>query len=204
VEYNWEKIFESKTNKELYDIVKGKTVLSKEARNIAKQELERRSFDFNNMEVNKTVWEISEINEEEDIANLEIFSWKAKFIPLRTYFLIITGIVIFYFLINKSAINPMPLNVFIFFLLLATFLVWFNNFRYKKQNQAHIKRIERLNKLKDKLKAKDLLKEDSPVYNELIRQKRKQFEELKVLKFITILLLVVFILVILQKTFLLF
>ena len=204
MEYDWEKIFENKTNKELYDIVKGKTTLPKETRNIAKQELERRNFDFNNMEANKAAWQVSEIIEEEDIANLGIFVRKAKFIPLRIYILIITGIVIFYFLINENAINPMPFNVFIFFNLLATFLVWLNNFMYKKQSEAHIKRIEKLNSLNKELKESNSLKQDSPIQKEFIRQKKKQFEELKVLLFITGILFVAFILVMIQNIYKIF
>ena len=204
MEYDWEKIFENKTNKELYDIVTGKTTLPKETRNIAKQELERRNFDFNNMEANKAAWQVSEIIEEEDIANLGIFVRKAKFIPLRIYILIIIGIVIFYFLINENAINPMPFNVFIFFNLLATFLVWLNNFMYKKQSEAHIKRIEKLNSLKKELKESNSLKQDSPIQKEFIRQKKKQFEELKVLLFITGILFVAFILVMIQNIYKIF
>ena len=204
MEYDWEKIFENKTNKELYDIVTGKTTLPKETRNIAKQELERRNFDFNNMEANKAAWQVSEIIEEEDIANLGIFVRKAKFIPLRIYILIIIGIVIFYFLINENAINPMPFNVFIFFNLLATFLIWLNNFMYKKQSEAHIKRIEKLNSLKKELKELNSLKQDSPIQKEFIRQKKKQFEELKVLLFITGILFVAFILVMIQNIYKIF
>ncbi len=197
--YDWENIFENKTNKELYDIVSGKIVLTKEAKDYAKQELIKRKFDFNNMEGNKAAWEISEIIEEEEIANSEIFLRKASFISLRTYFIIISGIVLSYYLINKFAINPMPFNAFMFFIALATFFVWLNNFIYKKQQQAHIDRIEKFNNLKRKLEEKDLLKENTPIYGELIRHKKKRFKEFKVLQIITVIILAVFLLIIIAK-----
>ena len=81
--YDWEKIFENKTNKELYDIVIGRKVLSKEAVKYARTELENRNFDFDNMEANKAAWEISSLIEEEDYARLEISGSRAKHISAK-------------------------------------------------------------------------------------------------------------------------
>ena len=49
--YNWEKIFEKKSTKELFKIYKGNSFLSKDASIYAKKELEKRNFDFNNKNI---------------------------------------------------------------------------------------------------------------------------------------------------------
>ena len=51
MDYDWEKIFENKTNKELYDIVVGKVVLSNDVILYARKELERRNFDFDSVDI---------------------------------------------------------------------------------------------------------------------------------------------------------
>ena len=155
--YDWEKIFENKTNKELYDIVIGKVVLSKDAIHIAKQELERRNFDFDNMEANKAAWEISNLIEEEDYAQLEITGRRAKFISIKIYLLIITGIILVYYSVNELTEFTFPLEMTLFYIGLATFLVLLNNFMHKKQKQAHINRVRKFNELKEKLDKEKLL-----------------------------------------------
>ena len=78
--YNWEKIFKNKTNKELYEIVIGKKVLSKEAIKYAKTELENRDFDFENMTVNKAAWKLIDLSLDEDNARRVIKENDAKII----------------------------------------------------------------------------------------------------------------------------
>ena len=63
--YNWEEICKNKTNKELYAIYNGKTQLPKEIESIAKNELDKRGFNFNKMEDNENGWKLSSLVEEE-------------------------------------------------------------------------------------------------------------------------------------------
>ena len=63
--YNWEKIFKSKSDKELFQIYLGKTHLDTEAKSFAEAELKIRNFDFNNLERHRKKWELEELVEEE-------------------------------------------------------------------------------------------------------------------------------------------
>jgi hypothetical protein len=53
--YNWEKIFQEKSTKELYSIYSGKSMLPDSAIPFAKRELEERKFDFDDDETNKEI-----------------------------------------------------------------------------------------------------------------------------------------------------
>lgn len=63
--YNWEKIFKSKSDKELFLIYNGKRNLGKDAEQLAKKELLARNFDFDNLDREKNKWELEKLIEEE-------------------------------------------------------------------------------------------------------------------------------------------
>jgi len=182
--YDWEKIFENKTNKELYEIATGKRILSKDAVKFAKQELESRNFDFENMDANKAAWEISSIIEEEDYARLEITGRRAKYIPLNILLLIVSGIIIVYFAINNLTEYEFPIDMAIIFSGIATLFILLNNFQAKKQNQKQKKRFERIKKLKEKLENENLLTKDSPIHNEIIRHRIEETKGIKTISYI--------------------
>lgn len=166
--YDWEKIFKSKTNKELYDIVTGKTVLSKEAEQFAKNELERRHFDFNDMEANKEAWQISKlIEDEEDYAWSKSFPRRVNYIFLNISLLILPAIAYLYF----SALINLPIS-FVWYVIGFTIflLLLMDIFIYKKQKRAHLERINKIKEMKEKLEQEGLLSQDSPIREELIRQ----------------------------------
>ena len=193
--YDWEKIFENKTNKELYDIVIGRKVLSKEAMKYAKSELENRNFDFDNMEANKAAWEISSLIEDDDYARLEISGSRAKHISARILFLIITGILIVYFIVTKFTDIELPLEMALFFIGLSTFFILLNNFQAKKQKQAKKKRLERIKELKEKLENENLLTKELPIHNEIKRHRIKELIGIKTISYITIGVSVIMILI---------
>jgi hypothetical protein len=67
MQYDWEKIFNDKSDKELYDIFVGKTLLNQEAIKYAEDELKQRNFNFDNIEKHRKKWELeSLINEIKD------------------------------------------------------------------------------------------------------------------------------------------
>ncbi len=193
--YNWGKIFENKTNKELYDIVIGRKVLSKEAVKYAKAELENRNFDFDNMEANKAAWEISSLIEEEDYARLEITGRRARHISLKILFLTVTGILIVYFIVSKFTDFGFPLEMALFFIGLSTLFILLNNFQAKKQKQAQEKRFERIKELKEKLENENLLTKESPIHNEIKRQRIEETKGIKTILYITIGISVIMILI---------
>ncbi len=184
--YDWEKIFKNKTNKELYDIVVGRKVLSKEAVNYAKTELEKRNFDFDNMEANRAAWEISSLIEEEDYARLEITGRRAKHISLKILFLIISGTVIIYFIVSKFSDFDFPVELALLIISVSALFILLNNFQAKKQKQAQKKRLERIKELKKKLENENLLTNESSIYNEIKRQRIEEAKAIKTISYIMI------------------
>lgn len=193
--YDWEKIFVDKTNKELYDIVTGIDYMSEEAVNYAKIELNKRNFDFENMEANRAAWELSRLVEEEDFARLEITGRRAKHISIKILVLIIPLIFSIYFVLSKFPEYDFPLGVALFFSGLAIALILLNNFQAIKQKQAQNKRLERIKKLKDKLENKNLLTEESPITNEINRHRIKEMKGIKGFSYSMIVLSVIMILI---------
>ena len=193
--YDWEKIFENKTNKELYDIVIGRKVLSKEAVKYAKNELESRNFDFDNMESNKAAWEISSLIEEEDYARLEITGRRAEHISVKILFLIITGIAIIYLIVTKFSDFDFPLEMALFIIAILTLFILLNNFQAKKQKQTQKKRFEKIRELKEKLENDNLLTKESPIHNEIKRHRTKELIGIKTFSYISIGISVIMILV---------
>ena len=193
--YDWEKIFENKTNKELYDIVVGRKVLSKEAVNYAKTELENRNFDFDNMEANKAAWEISSLIEEEDYARLELTGRRAKHISIKLLLLIITGITIIYFIATKFTDFDIPVEMALFSIAISTLFILLNNFQAKKQKQAHNKRIEKIKELKEKLDQENLLTKESTIHKELKRHRIEEEKGIKRISYMMIGISVIMILV---------
>jgi len=149
--YDWEEIVKTKSNKELYDIVVGRKVLSKDAVTFAKAELENRNFDFDNMEANRTAWALSSLLEEEHMAELEITGRKATHLSLRIWFIIQCGICLVYFVFTEFLEYDFPIGMVIFFCILATVFVLLNNYMARRQNQAHERRLQKMAQLKEKL-----------------------------------------------------
>ncbi|PJB58757.1 MAG: hypothetical protein CO098_06945 [Bacteroidetes bacterium CG_4_9_14_3_um_filter_41_19] len=199
MDYDWEKIFEDKTNKELYDIVIGKTFTPKEATIIARQELESRNFDFDNMEANKAAWQISSLIEEEDYARLEITGRRAKPISLKILLLISTGIAIIYFALKALPEYDFPLEMAAFFAGLATVFILLNNYQAKIQMQAQKRRVEKIQELKEKLDKEELLEKNSPIQKELIRHRIEESKGIRTISFIMIGIITMMLLVYILK-----
>jgi hypothetical protein len=197
--YDWEKIFENKTNKELYDIVIGKKVLSNEAMKFAKTELENRNFDFDNMEANKAAWEISSLIEEDDYARLEITGRRANHISIRNLFIIIAGIFIIYFVLSKFPDYDFPLGMAFFFSGLATVFILLNNIQAKRQKLAQEKRIEKITQLKEKLDKQNLLTTDNPIKNEIQRHRLEEIKGIKTISYLMIGISAIMILIFILK-----
>jgi len=184
--YDWLTIFKNKTNKELYNIVTGKAILPQDAILFAKQELKRRNFDFNNMEANKAGWQISDLIKEEHYAQLEITGRRAKYIHLKILFIIIPAIIVIYYSVIELTKKLILIEMLIFYIAVAIFFVLLNNFIYKKQTQAHLRRIEKIKELKEKLDQKNLLKKQSPIYQEFIRHSKEEYKGIKMFMYFAI------------------
>jgi len=193
--YDWENIFKDKTNKELYDIVTGIDYKSEEAVKYAKIELNNRNFDFDNMEANKTAWELSSLIEEEDFARLEITGRRAKHISIKILFLFIPIIFSIYLIFKKIPEYDFPLGAALFFSGLAIAFVLLNNFQAKKQEQIQQNRIERIRKLQEKLVAENLLTEESPIKEEIKRHRINEIKGIKGMSYSIITISIIMILI---------
>jgi len=72
--YDWKKICQAKTDKELYLIYFGKKNVEDDARWFAEEELKNRNFDFENIEKHQKKWELEKLIEEERYAK-SLFSF---------------------------------------------------------------------------------------------------------------------------------
>jgi len=181
--YDWEKIFKSKTNKELYNIVCGKTTLSSETIPYAKSELENRNFDFENMEANMDAWKLSSLIEDYDYAELEISRSKFNHISIKKYLLIISVtaiILLIYFMVQYQDLSFLYDSLLISFIIISI-LVFINNFISKKQKEKQDDRKERIVELTEKLKKQNQLNYGTPIFNEIKRLDDKKSEGIQTL-----------------------
>ena len=199
MDYNWKKIFETKTNKELYGIYSGNSLLPNETVEYARQELESRNFDFDNMEANKAAWQISSLIEEEDYAKLEITGRRKKHISIRILFIIIAGIFIIYLVLSKIPDFDFPLEMAFFFCGLATVFILLNNFQAKRQKLAQEKRFEKIKQLKEKLGKENLLTKDNPIKDEIQRHRIEEIKGIKTILYIMIGIFAIMILIFIFK-----
>ena len=65
--YNWTETFKNKTEKELFYIYSGQSLLDKEAREFAELELKRRNFNFKDIDKYKAKWKLErQLQEKKD------------------------------------------------------------------------------------------------------------------------------------------
>lgn len=202
--YDWKKIFKNKSNKELYNIVKGKTTLYGDAIHFAKEELEKRNFDFENMESNRDAWKLSRLIEEDDYETLGSSRRKLFYISFKLFLVIISVIIlIFYFFIwhqeidQAKLLKELPLIV-----LIISTIVLINNFFYSRKQKIRKQRRKEIQEIATKLKKQNLLKENSPILKDITQERKREFERIRVFSYIGIGITVIIILIMLLKTIL--
>ncbi len=155
--YNWEKIFESMSSQELYKIYTGQTLKPKEAIPFAKKELDKRGFDFEDMDTNIKNWQL--INALED----KEYDWVNYgfifHIPLKLFPLFVIGFAIFFYLLGyytedseytwKELILPTSL---------ATITILTHNLIYKYRKNQRKKRQQKIDRLRAELKHQGISK----------------------------------------------
>ncbi len=145
--YNWQEIFKSKTNSELFDIYSGKKNLSEEAKEFAGKELENRNFDFNNIEREKEKMELEILLEEEKFYSRQfgmMASPPMQFITIITIAIFLIIITLQYYLNGQQEHSPSFLFVTI---AIFTYFVY----RYKRAKRQTKKRQSRINEIIRKL-----------------------------------------------------
>lgn len=190
MEYNWEEIFKKKSNKELYDIYIGKSILPQTIRPVAKKELERRKFDFENMEANRIAWELSGLVEDEIFFNSQVYGNKFIHIPFKFYLLSIAVFMALFIFFSQNIKSSIYIDFLIFFIIL-TAIYFLNNFQYKKQqekiNNINNKKLE----LTDKLEKEGLLNKESPIFTDILREKGKSEERKRILMYFTLVMILI-------------
>lgn len=152
--YDWEQICKRKTDKELYQIYSGYTILNDEALRYATEELKKRAFDFNNIEKHKKKWLLeSLIEEERNKNNTSIFSSspsKNKSILVSTQ-IVLALIVVIMLATNafKRDRSSLILDIIIplAFALVANIILIYEYYHIKKKDQKRKEKIDKL--LKD-------------------------------------------------------
>lgn len=191
--YDWKKIFENKKNKELYEIYSGNSMLPKETVEYARQELERRNFDFNDIDNNKSAWKLSELIIEAERAEQVLKENQIKIIPYKILYFLIPAILFVYIFLLKF----LDINLSIYFPIIMTGLtIWyvtFTNRIYSKQREEQNDRLKRINEIKEKLEKNVSIEKLEYVNEDIVRN----FNENNKNKKILIWILYVFILLIL-------
>jgi len=147
--YNWTEIFKSKTDKELYEIYKGKSFLNSDAQNSAFIELKNRNFNFNDIDKYKKQWELESLIDEE---NYEIKKAKPFFKNSDSYLLLgILGLIIIvwffidYFIGNKVSWFSIIVGI-------SMIIFGFIGYNMKKNREMH--RKNKIGQLKGELNNK--------------------------------------------------
>jgi len=154
--YDWEKIFKSKTEKELYQIYTDKVKLNKEAKVFAKQELMLRKFEFDKVDLHKKKWELENLIEEEKDSDTNSLLSTNEYYNLFMGFL---GIIYFIFqsLAFKDKIEDESLDMIDFFeslshvfIAILLILVGFIGYRKKKKRRKY--RTEKIKTLRREIR----------------------------------------------------
>ncbi len=167
--YDWEKIYRETSSQELYRIYKGQTTKTGEAILFAKKELDRRGFDFNNMEMNIKNWQLINALEDEKLEEISRIEMNNSYVSFKGFILLLLGTTTLVYGVNWF--DNQPLESFIeslpFVVILTIVYVLINNMiynyyqkKYKKRQQkiAELKQILRLhnNEQDNKIFRKDL------------------------------------------------
>jgi len=178
--YNWEEIFKDKSNKELYDIYLGNTNLPDFTIPFAKQELINRDFDFENIQENKDAWRLTQLINEEDNYASEVRGKKLDYISYKYYFLFVSAIIIIFLILKSDKIYIVLLTI-----LMSTILLILNNYISIKQKKNKTKIKNEKFKLIEKLEKMGSLKNESPIFQDIERETKKNKNILQILFFIT-------------------
>jgi hypothetical protein len=154
MEYNWAEIFKNKGTRELYNIYLGKSALGSEQIEYARIELERRNFDFVNLDKQRKKWELENLIEEEKSYRSIFFrtyrSWEYLIMGIAgiliTFFAVISFLRFYLF---DNSIGDLTSAFFALIMGPAFLIIGFLN--YNKSRKREIFREKRLRELIDKL-----------------------------------------------------
>jgi len=194
--YDWEEIFENKSDKELYEIYCGNSLLPEITTSFAKNELKRRNFDFSNFELHKEEWKLSRLEEEIDYLKLEIL--RRTPISLKTYTIIIIVLVVFAVILSKT-LNLDNKALFLSStggIMFVTINILIERFIYKKSVESLNKLLEKKSKIVENISEKVNLNEKQHVLENLSKESNERIKQTlsmnKILMTITAIILLLY------------
>lgn len=148
MDYNWTEIFKNKTTRELYDIYLGKSILGPEHKEYARIELERRNFDFDNLDKQRKKWELERLIEEEKSNYFIPFrsprSWEYLFMGFGGFLFGLNCLIaILQYYIYHKPIGSVSAAFFGLMFGVAFVLVGLLNFRRSRKREAFRKKRQR-------------------------------------------------------------
>ena len=153
--YDWAKIFKKKSNKELYKIYLGDTLLGPETKEFAKKELEKRGFNFNDLSKQKKKWKLENLIEQQKNDNSSFFrTHSASEYLLMGIIGLIISVISTIFLFSSSlreTITNLNVNtnilVVAFGLIFSFFGFFMHKYKKKKDKKMEDEITELINKL---------------------------------------------------------
>jgi NADH:ubiquinone oxidoreductase subunit 3 (subunit A) len=173
-DYNWEEIFKHKTNKELYAIYKGKTTLPESIGQLAKKELEKRGFDFNDLETNNAAWRLSQLMREDyEIAHNLNRNTTRQISPILFAILFSLFSLFVYFVFNIHQMNA-TYQVFVIILVFIFTAIYtlINNYFHSKNLIKRENRKKEIEQLKEFLEKRETLISKSYIYEDIKREEK--------------------------------
>lgn len=154
MKYNWTEIFKNKSDEELYNIWLGKSLMGSEVIEFARIELERRNFNFKNLNKHLLKWELENLIEEEKSYTSPVFRLIRSreyivmgFIGLLTTIIALVSLISYYFF-HKPIGDLTGTSLALVTGTAFTIIGFFNYKRKRKREQFREKRIKELiNKL---------------------------------------------------------
>ncbi len=181
--YNWEEIFKNTSSQELYKIYKGQTPKTGEAIHFAKKELDRRGFDFKNMDNNRKNWQLINTLEDEEFDRLNLSRQNTLYISFKKFILICIGTLVFFYVLNRYENKTITeyVEMIPFLIIFSVIWVLINNLIFKYQLKTRKRRQEKIRQLKKEVdfqnnpenKAvieKDVTIKENKLHNTLISQ----------------------------------
>lgn len=150
MKYNWPEIFKNKSDKELYNIWLGKSLMGSEVIEFARIELERRNFNFKNLDKHLLKWELENLIEEEKSYTSPVFRLIRSreyivmgFIGLLTTIIALVSLISYYFF-HKPIGDLTGTSLALVTGTAFTIIGFFNYKRKRKREQFREKRIKEL------------------------------------------------------------
>lgn len=190
--YDWKKIFANKTDKELYEIYSGNSFLPHETVEYARQELERRRFDFNDIESSKSAWKLSELLIEAESAQQVLE--ENKILPYRSLYFLIPGIFLAHVVLTMCFNVKIPIYLPILMTGLTLWYVIITNTKDSKQREEQTERFKRINEIKEKLEKNVPVEKFDYVKKDIARSISENSKNKKFLIWIFIIFVLLFLL----------